>query len=447
MRWLLLKDLQILKRSPLQLTLLVLYPIVIALLVGFAMTRDQEQTTVALYNAMPAGEPLGFGGEEVDGNEIRDQLCGRVDCVEAGSTEEATKMVENGEATAAVIVPEDLGDKIRSLASLDPQSPEIKIIVNGSDAVENQVTDDRIDAMLGEANLLLAKRLSQGAKEYLDLILKGGSFDLLGQQIEVLGLQKSEQILKKIEPKVPPGTDRQELLRAIRFAGLATDNLDLAGPLLTAIAEPIKADKVEVGDEAPSLDTFAIGVTVSFALMFVTVLLVAGSLALEKEENAFTRLTSGLVSRAQILIAKVGLGTVVGGLVALILLIGLGLFVGIEWGRAPYWLLALIFGAAAFSAGGAALGAAAREVRAATLAAVMICLPVALLSLVPDDAVGPAIETTINLVSAVFPFRPTLDAITGGLEISGPSLWLPLLHLAILTAAYSALARLALRRF
>jgi ABC-2 type transport system permease protein len=447
MRWLLLKDLQILKRSPLQLTLLILYPIVIALLVGFAMTRDSERTTVALYNAMPAGESLGFGGEEVNGNEIRDQLCDRVDCVDADSTAEAKQMVESGEATAAVIVPEDLGDKIRSLASLTPQSPEIQIIVNGSDAVENRVTDDRIESMLGEANLLLAKRLSEGAKQYLDLILRGGQFDLLGQQIEVLGLQKSEQILKKIEPKLPPGTDKEELQRAVRFAHLATDNLDLAGPLLTAITQPIKADKIEVGDQAPSLDTFAIGVTVAFALMFVTVLLVAGSLALEKEENAFTRLTAGLVSRIQILVAKVGLGTVVGFGVSLILMLGLGLFVGIEWGRAPYWLLALIFGAAAFSAAGAALGAAAREVRAATLAAVMICLPVALLSLVPDDAVGPAIETAINLVSALFPFRPALDAITGGLEISGPTLWLPLLHLAILTTAYSLLARIAIRRF
>ena len=447
MRWLLLKDLQILRRSPLQLALLVLYPIVIALLVGFAMTRDQDQTRVALYNAMPAGSPLGFGGEEVDGEEIRDQLCDRVECLSADSTEDATRMVESGEATAAVILPEDLGDKILSLASLNPQSPEIQVIVNGSNAVENEVTDDRIEAMLSEANLLLAKRLSEAANQYLDLILKGGQFDLFGQEIEVLGLQKSERILKRLENKVPAGADREELQRAIRFAGLATDNLDLAGPLLTAITQPIKAEKIEVGDEAPSLDTFAIGVTVTFALMFVTVLLVAGSLALEKEENAFTRLTAGLVSRLQILIAKVGLGTVIGFGVSLILMVGLGLFVGIEWGRAPYWLLALIFGAAAFSAGGAALGSAAREVRAATLAAVMICLPVALLSLVPDDAVGPAIETAISLVSAIFPFRPALDAITSGLEISGAGIWLPLVHLAVLTATYCALARIALRRF
>ena len=108
---------------------------------------------------------------------------------------------------------------------------------------------------------------------------------------------------------------------------------------------------------------------------------------------------------------------------------------------------AAVFGAAAFAAGGAALGAGAREVRAATLAAVMICLPVALLSLVPDDAVGPAIEALISVVTAAFPFRPALDALTAGLDLTGPSMWLPMLHLALLTVIYGALARLALKRF
>ncbi|MGB0120537.1 MAG: ABC transporter permease [Solirubrobacterales bacterium] len=447
MRWLLLKDLQILKRSPIQLALLVVYPIAIALLVGFALTRGPEQSTVALYNAMPEGSALGFGGEELDGDEIRDQLCERVDCIEAESTEEASDLVEAGDATAAVIVPEDLGDKIASLASLSPQTPEINIVVNGSSAVENEIVDDRIDAMLAEANQLIAERLAEGARQYLDLILEGGNFSLLGQDIEVLGLKKSEQVLTEIRGSVKDPAERAKLESAIRFAGLATENLDLAGPILTAIAEPIQANKTEVGDEAPGLDTFAVAVTATFALMFVTVLLVAGSVALEKEENAFARLTAGLVSRGQILAGKLGLGTVVGLGVLVILLAGLSVFVPIQWGRAPIWLLAGLLGAAAFAAVGAALGAATREVRAATLAAVMICLPFALLSLIPDDAVGPAIETVISVVTALFPFRPALDALTGGLELSGPSLWQPMLHLLILVGAYGTLARLALRRF
>ena len=447
MRWLLLKDLQILRRSPVQLALLVIYPIAIALLVGFALTRGPEQSTVALYNAMPAGSALGLGGEELDGDEIRNQLCDRVDCIEADSTEEATELVESGEATAAVVVPEDLGDKIASLASLNPERPEVNVIVNGSSAVENEIVDDRIEAMLAEANQLIAGRLAEGAKEYLNLILQGGEFSLFGQDLAVLGLKDSEKVLKEVRQNTTDPADREKLDRAITFASLATDNLDLAGPILTAISEPVRANKTEVGDEAPSLDTFAVAVTATFALMFVTLLLVAGSLALEKEENAFTRLTAGLVSRGQILAGKVGLGTVVGLAVVLILLAGLSIFVSIQWSRAPLWLLAALLGAAAFAAVGAALGAATREVRAATLAAVMICLPFALLSLIPDDAVGPAIETVITIVTAAFPFRPALDALTGGLEISGPSIWLPMLHLAILVAIYGSLARLALRRF
>jgi len=57
MRWLLLKDLQILRRSPLQAFLLVAYPILIAVLVGFAISRvDEEEAaaTIALLEGMGA---------------------------------------------------------------------------------------------------------------------------------------------------------------------------------------------------------------------------------------------------------------------------------------------------------------------------------------------------------------------------------------------------------
>ena len=53
MRWLLLKDLQILRRSPLLVALLVLYPIVIAALVGFAVTSGPGKPKVAFLNEVP----------------------------------------------------------------------------------------------------------------------------------------------------------------------------------------------------------------------------------------------------------------------------------------------------------------------------------------------------------------------------------------------------------
>jgi hypothetical protein len=52
----------------------------------------------------------------------------------------------------------------------------------------------------------------------------------------------------------------------------------------------------------------------------------------------------------------------------------------------------------------------------------------------------------IRVISALFPFKPTLDALNSALNKSG-SIGLPLLHLAILTVAFGLIARLSLQRF
>ena len=85
--------------------------------------------------------------------------------------------------------------------------------------------------------------------------------------------------------------------------------------------------------------------------------------------------------------------------------------------------------------------------RAVSLLAFMVSLPIALLSLVPSGAVGAGLYDVIRVLTALFPFKPALEAMTAALDSAGPGIGAPLLHLAILAAAYAALARLALRRF
>ena len=84
--------------------------------------------------------------------------------------------------------------------------------------------------------------------------------------------------------------------------------------------------------------------------------------------------------------------------------------------------------------------------RAASLLAFMLCLPLAFLALVPSGAVAPALYDVIRAISARFPFKPTLDALDAALNDAG-DLAGPLLHLAALALVFGALARLALRRF
>jgi ABC-2 type transport system permease protein len=446
MRWLLLKDLQILRRSPLQAALLVAYPVLIALLVGFAISRSPGKPQVAFLNEVPPGARVAAGGSQLPAVGVDRRICAQVDCVRVGSREAAEEKVRSGDVLAALILPADLVDRLNSLSTLNPETPEVEVIVNEGDPLKAQVVDDRIESLLARANLLIAKRIAAEGGRYLDLVVNGGDFDVLGTPVEILGLRAAAQILRTLRPAVPP-SQRAPLDRVIRFATLARDNLDVASPLIDRLAQPIVVDKQSVSAPTPPLDVFAIAVAASLTLTFVVLLLVAGSLALEREENTFPRLTRGLVSRSALLAEKVGLGIAVGLLVTLLMLAGVQIFVSLEWSRLGLWLAAILAGGVALAAAGAALGATARDVRAVSLLAFMVSLPIALLSLVPAGAVGATLYDLIRILTALFPFKPTLQAMTAALDPAGPGIGGPLLHLAILIGAYGLLARLALRRF
>ena len=449
MRWLLLKDLQILRRSPLLTALLIAYPIVIAVLIGFALSRGPDKPRVAFLNEVPPDTPLSVGGEEFDLAGAKSELCERIECVPVSSEEEARQKVESGDVLGALILPADLVDKLQTLAGLSPESPTIKVLVNEEDPIKAGLVDDRISSLLAEANLRISQQVSDVSTSYLQILLDGGDFSFLGDAgLKVLGLRKSEQILRDVRGQLPASSpDLDELDSVIRFSHLAAENLGVADDLLSSVSQPIKVDKEVVAGDTPSLDTFAIAVAATITLMFVTVLLVAGSLALEREENAFARLTRGLVSKSALLGEKVLLGVVVALAVTLLMLAGLGLFVDLDWGRFALWIPAILAGGAGFAAFGAAIGGAAREVRAASLLAFMVSLPVAFLSLIPSGTVAPGLFDVISVVTALFPFDPALRALTGALDAGGPAIGIAIVHLAILALAYGVLARLAVRRF
>jgi ABC-2 type transport system permease protein len=446
-RWLLLKDLQILRRSPLQAVLLVAYPILIAVLVGFAISRSPEKPRVAFLNEVPADARVSVGTSELPKIGVSNRICERVECVHVKSRAEAIDEVRSGDVLAAVVLPADLVDQINSLSTPSPGTPKVEVIVNEEDPVKARLVNDRINSLLTQANLVIARRIAAEGGKFLGLVLDGGQFSVLGQTIRILGLRNSAGILEALRPALPAGPLRDSVDQVIQFTILARNNLDTAGPLLERLTQPIAVDKVVVNASTPPLEVFAIAVAATFTLAFVTVLLVAGSLALEREENAFPRLTRGLVSPAGLLGEKVLLGVAVGLVVTLLMLAGLALFVPLHWSRLGLWLAAIVGGGAALGAAGAALGAAAREVRAVSLLAFMVTLPIAFLSLIPSGTVGPALYNAIKLIAALFPFKPALQAMTGALDPGGPSIAPALLHLAILTVAYGLLARLALRRF
>lgn len=450
MRWLLVKDLQILRRSPLLVGLLVLYSVMIAVLLGYALGADPGKPRVAFVNLVPPGESdFSIGGETLDVSEYSDDLFDAIDPVRVKTREEAIEKVRSGEVLGALVLPADATEKLQSSINLSGgEPPEVEVYYNAENPLKLERVKSTIEAQLGEANRALSGRLTGIAAEYLDIIVSGGSLELFGQTLTILGLERSNTILRAQIAALPQDDPARAALEQVaRFAGLAADNLNISEPILQSIGEPVRVKQTIVDGEPSGLAPYLVAVAVTLSLMFVALLLAAGALALEREEHAFTRLVRGLVPRWLLIVEKTTLAGLLAFAVGLATLSGLAAFEGLDWGRLPLWLVALAAGAAAFGAMGVAIGSVTREVRAASLLAFILCLPVAALALVPSGAVGQGVYDGIQVVNAVFPFKATLQALDAAVNAAEPSLPRPLLHLAALTVGFGVLARLALRRF
>jgi len=444
MRWLLVKDLQILKRSPLLVGLLVVYPIVISVLIGLALSKGPSKPRVAFVNEVPpAANTIQLGGEKIDTSKYGQQLFNAIDPVRVDTEEEAVQKVKSGDVLGALVLPPDLTNKLAS--GLEPA--HVKVYYNAEDPVKARFVQDTITAQVQKANAAVRKKLTKIAVGYLHLINQGGQFSFFGRDFDVLGLAKADAILGAVLKQLPKNSPvSPEIAGVQRFAKVAHDNLDLSDNVLQTVGEPIVVDQHVLRGGKTPLDAFAVAVAATVSLMFVTLLLAAGSLALEREENAFGRLVRGLVSRTALLAEKGFLAAGAAFVVTLVMLAGLALFIDLAWDRFPLWMVAVAAGAFGFAAIGLAIGGLTREVRAASLMAFMLGLPIAFLALIPSGSVSQTLYDVTTAISAMFPFKPTLDALNAALNDAG-GLGKALLHLALLIAAYGALARVSLRRF
>ncbi|MEA2216879.1 MAG: type transport system permease protein [Solirubrobacteraceae bacterium] len=441
MRSLLRKDLLILRRSRLTVALLVLYPVAIALLIGFAISRTPSRPHVAVVDETAPGETVEVGGRRVAVSSYVDGLFRGVDATRVPTRARAVQEVSSAKVIAAVVIPPDIAAKVSSATV----QAEVEVIYNGN-ALEQSLVSSQLRSALAEANLGFSEQIQRAAAQAIELLLRGGNLGVLGAPSNLIGLDRIPALLQKEIARMPPGPDRRALQQVARFATFAAQNLNVSKRVLATVGQPIKIRSTLLDGRRTPLDTFAVVVAVTVSLMFLGVLLAAGAIALEREENALARLIRGLVSRETLLLEKILLSAGCAFLVALAMLAGVGAFVSVDWARIGQWLAALACGAVAFAALGVAIGALAREVRAASLLAFAVSLPLAFLALVPAGAVGHGFYDAIGVISFVFPFKAALQALDAAVNGAHPALPGAAAHLLGLTVLFAVLARVGLQR-
>ena len=445
MRWMLLKDLQILRRSKLLVGLLIVYPVAIALLIGFALSSGPEKPSLAFLSKIPPSQQqIKLGDQTIDIKTYTDKLFGSVERIDVENRDQALEQVRSGRALAGLIIPPNF---VTQLSQGGLESASIEVIYNG-DALKQSFVRSTVNSKLAEADAALARQITQVAGGYIDTIANGGEIDLGGLHFDLIGLKKADNLLVSAIRLAGDDREVRDKIKPVQsFAALGVANIDRFKDVLSTVERPVQVQETILSGRRTPLDTFAVALAVAVSLMFVCVLLASGLLALEREENTFSRLARGLVPGWLLLAGKIVLAAICAFGVTFVMLLGISAFVPLDYGRLPLWILALAASSLAFATLGVAIGSLAREVRAASLLALMLALPLAFLALVPSGGVSPLLYDIIRVISALFPFKPALDAIDAAINDSGDSIAVAMAHLGGLILVFGAAAWAGLRRF
>ena len=434
---LLRKDLRTLLRTPVLLAVLLAYPLVIATLVGLVAGYASSKPRVALVDRDDLPPQIVVGNRRFDVQRTIDEVGNNVTLVRGLDAEEAERELESGRLVAVITVPPGFVATLRQMV----QSPTLELAITRggtSSRVRQQV-----QALVYQLNRRLQRAYIDANIEYVRLLLHGGRGKFLGEDFNVLGLEETQRELDAL-----PADERLDRIRQfVHDARLALAQTDDA---LRATAAPIELHELPRRGRSAALSAQVQGYALALTLTFLCLVLAAGALAAERDENVLPRLARGLVSPTRLVAAKVALAGVVALVVGLAVAVAFGIAIDVSdvrggepWLRLPLLAAGLVVAGASIGAAGTLLGAIARDARTASLVAVLVVLPLVFLGLIPRE-VFPAAAWASDALPFTHAYR-LFDASLYDLSPWGPvareAAWLAGLGLVFAVAARAAVAR------
>ncbi len=423
-------------RSPLLLAVLIAYPLLVAGLVGLVAGYGSSKPRVALVDEDRLPDVVTVGGHRFRIQDAIDEVSKNVHLVRMDSGD-ARRALATGRVVATLTVPTGFLADLKS----GLHSPSL-VYETTRGGISSRVTQ-QIQALVYALNRQLQTAYVQTDLGYVQLIVRGGDAEFGGRTYHVLGLSRMQELLDRL----PPSPERNRIGEFARIAGIA---LTQTGSLLASTANPIELERAREESRSSLLSAQVQAYALALTITFLALLLAAGAIASERDENAIGRLARGLVSLGELVWAKVALAAVVAVALGLAIAVVFGVIVeaggvvgGEPWQRIPLLAVGLVIAGAALGALGTLIGALAREARAASLVAVLVVMPIVFLGLVPRE-----VAPVAGWLSDALPFSHAVRYFASSLYDTSPwrSVGRELAWLVGLGLAFGGLARVATRR-
>jgi ABC-2 type transport system permease protein len=438
-RLLFAKDLRVLGRSRGLVTILIGYPVIIAILLALALSGGDRWPAVAFVNLDQGGRTVLVGSDRLSVDDYATKIEQDVDLKRLAPSD-AQQALNDGKVSAILTIPDGFVADLQS----GIKSPVITLQTNPRNPIEAQAIERNMEAAVFRLNQALATAYVDQVLNLVRLVQEGGNVQIFGRSGQLEGLASSARVLRQVQRELikenQPALAKQ-LAQLNEFIAGVNTNLDLAKPAAKSIASPIRLDIQSGAPGREPLSALGIAAALVVGLGLLGVLLSAALLSAEREDRVLSRLGRGLVGPGTIVTQKAVLSALATLVVGMVLLGVVALTTSVSVGRWAIWVLALVVAGLAFGAFGLLIGALARETRTALLAALMITLPLAVIALIP----GNDIAFWVSAVAGFGPAARVFQELLVDPEVTG-TLWAGIGLLAGIALVYGVAARIALGR-
>ncbi len=429
------KDLRTLIRSRLLLALLVVYPVLLACVLGAVLLNANQGARIALVNKDTSGSTLKVGDASFGIKQYREQAeAAGVDIVEM-SMDDAQEALNEGQVQGILVIPQGFIAKLST--QLAPSEIELH---TGSSAISDLVSQ-RVRGVIYKINLRISKALIDENAKYLERLVTGGEVEVLGESYDLYGLQPLRDDLEQLRDSLSDEDARDTLDTAIGFSDDAGAALKLADNALNATAAPVRLQRVVESGKSPALTARAMSFALGVTLTLICLTLVSASLAAERDERVLPRLLRSGASPASILLSKCMLGAAIGTVFSLGLFAVFAVLAPQAWTRLPLLLACVVVASLTLSTLGALIATLTGDARSASLVAILAALPMIPMSLVGGDGL-------LHTLAQLLPLTPAMNLFNSALFDADPArtVALSVAHLLVIAGVAGGLAGRLLRR-
>src|SRR4029079_5190860 len=95
------------------------------------------------------------------------------------------------------------------------EPPTVDFYYTGDDPLKSRYVQSALKGRVSDANRALSAKITGVAAKYLNIILRGGHFSLLGQSFDVLGLENARTIVQAVIAGLPAHHPQRAALQRV----------------------------------------------------------------------------------------------------------------------------------------------------------------------------------------------------------------------------------------